>query len=72
MTDRTLYVPGLYELRDGVPDLGISPGHFLSVDPSDENPYVVTRIVSRRFAEMVLSSPGVRLVSTEGASLRLV
>ncbi len=53
--------PGMYYIPNEIGDLGFSAGDFLHVDPADEN-YIHMRLVNKQVVDMILSSPGVRLV----------
>lgn len=55
-------VPGLFYIPNGIPDLGISAGDFLHVDPNNEYPYAVVRIVSHKVMVAILCSPGIKSV----------
>ena len=56
-TDMKLW-PGMYFVMAPIRELGALPGDFVSVDPSDENPFILTRILDRHDAETMLGKPG--------------
>ncbi len=59
-------VPGVYEIVDGIPELGMPEGDYLTIEPpGKKNPYMLHRLVSRQIAERILASPGVQLMKAE-------
>ncbi len=53
-------VPGVYWIRDGIPELGMPEGDYLIIDPPGQKyPYTLMRLLTRPVVEMILASPGV-------------
>ncbi len=59
-------VPGVYEIVDGIPELGMPEGDYLLIDPPGKKyPYTLLRLLTRPVVEMILASPGVQLMKAE-------
>ncbi len=46
---------GMWLITKPVPELGAIPGDFVCIDPKDENPFVLTRILHRYDVEAISS-----------------
>ncbi len=51
-------LPGTYFVMAPIPELGAIPGDFVCIDPKDENPFVLTRILDRFDGETMLATLG--------------
>lgn len=50
--------PGVYLIKTPIPALGAFPGDFVCVDPTDENPFILTRVLDQHEAEAMLGHLG--------------
>ena len=55
---RNHLLPGMYFVMAPIPELGAIPGDFVCIDPKDENPFVLTRVLDRYDGETMFSRPG--------------
>ena len=68
----SLRAHGVYILNKGAPVTGVAYGDYLAVDPRDNDPYMLVRILTRQEAEEILAADGCRLACDDGPHLEVV